>query len=187
MAGWEPAAWSEASMTGDLTTSSTNPPGASAAWSDAALVLALLEEVVALYLVLRAVVARVHGQGPVTGAVRGLLRDLDRFGPQTVPQLARRRAVSRQDRQALVNRLRDQGLVELVENPAHRRSPLVRLTPRGKALVDEMTQREAELLEALGIHRPEADLRAAADVLRAIRERLQGPEARRLLERMREE
>jgi hypothetical protein len=41
----------------------------------------------------------------MTAGKRGVLKGLDRLGPQTVPQMARARPVSRQHIQTLVNRL----------------------------------------------------------------------------------
>src|SRR3982074_3012640 len=48
-----------------------------------------------------------------------------------VPQIARRMGLTRQAVQASVNRLLREGLVEAVENPDHRRSPLIRMTELG--------------------------------------------------------
>src|SRR5579884_1073083 len=98
----------------------------------AASLLALFEEVAALHLRLRAVAHDLHRRPELTAACRGVLQDLMREGARTVPQLARRRSCSRQHVQALVNRLRADGLAELVDNPDHRRSRLVRLTPAGR-------------------------------------------------------
>src|SRR2546423_8021593 len=67
----------------------------------------------------------------IPSASRAALQVLQRCGPQTVPQIARARFSSRQNIQILVNRLQQEGLVELVGNPEHKRSGLVRLTSRG--------------------------------------------------------
>src|SRR6185295_2910219 len=75
------------------------------------------------------------------GGSWGLMRGLAEGGPQTVPQLARARPVARQRIQRLVDELAAAGLVELVDNPHHRRSRLVRLTARGAAKHAEVTKR----------------------------------------------
>ena len=49
----------------------------------------------------------------------------------TVPQIARRMGLTRQSVHASVNRLVHDGLLELVPNVDHRRSPLVRLSTQG--------------------------------------------------------
>jgi DNA-binding MarR family transcriptional regulator len=72
----------------------------------------------------------------VSGAV--VLMLLDRFGTQTMPQLARRRSMSRQRIRSLVQELVQAGLVEREENPEHRRSNLVRLSVAGDAWVERL-------------------------------------------------
>ena len=86
----------------------------------------LIDETVQLYRRLNLVAEQVHNQGEMSGGLRGMLRCLRRDGPQSVPQLARSRDVSRQHIQMLVNRLEEEGYVELVENPAHKRSQIGR-------------------------------------------------------------
>ncbi len=109
-----------------------------------------------------------------------MLLDLDRLGPQTVPQMARARPVSRQHIQTIVNDLIEERHVELVVNPAHKRSHLVRLTRKGKEMVDAMNRREAKILTGMKIGIPEKDLQAAAAVLRAVRELLESEQWKRL-------
>jgi DNA-binding MarR family transcriptional regulator len=137
--------------------------------------LALFDATAALFHRLRATAALVHGQGELTAARRGVLRGLQRLGPQTVPQMARRHPVSRQHIQLLVNALRDEGLVDTAENPAHRRSSLVRLTPKGRAAVEAMLLREARLLAATPLDLRVPDLERATQVLARVRESLESP------------
>jgi DNA-binding MarR family transcriptional regulator len=135
-------------------------------------------ETVALFHRLRAVAEEVHGQGELTAGKRGILKDLARLGPQTVPQMARARPVSRQHIQLLVNMLEADGYVQWVENPAHKRSLLVRLTPEGEALFQTMSQKEAEHLSALEIDIDEKDLETTVSVLRSLRELLTSEQRR---------
>jgi DNA-binding MarR family transcriptional regulator len=134
---------------------------------------ALIEESVSLSRRLQSAVDEVHGGEAPSGGRRALLRDLARLGPQTVPQLARGKKVTRQHVQALVNPLVEAGYVELLANPAHSRSRLVGLTERGRELISEMDRRERELLSALGVAEPGAEMRRAADVLRSVRATLE--------------
>ncbi|MCI0453702.1 MAG: MarR family transcriptional regulator [Candidatus Dadabacteria bacterium] len=136
-------------------------------------------ETVALFHCLRATAEEIHRQGETTSGKRGVLRGLDRFGLQTVPQMARARPVSRQYIQTLVNQLVEQGYVEFIENPAHKRSPLVHLTQRGKDLIKEMNRREEKILEMLKIEIEERDLRLTARVLRKLRACLEDKEWKR--------
>jgi len=53
-------------------------------------------------------------------------------GEFTVPQIARRLGVTRQNVQRVVADLASHGLVVLAQNPDHKTSPLVRLTDSGR-------------------------------------------------------
>lgn len=135
--------------------------------------LEVIEEAVALHLRASALTEEVHGASELTRACRGVLRDLDRLGPRTVPQLARRRPVSRQNIQMQVNRLIGQGMAELLPNPDHARSHLVQLTPAGKEAVQAMWRREAELADRARPACSVEQMREAAATLREVRRALE--------------
>ena len=99
---------------------------------------------------------------------------LQQLGEQTVPQLARARPVSRQFMQTLVNKLLDEGLVDYIENPAHKRSRLVRLTQKGSAAVKIMIQRELKVLDGITLWISAEELQLAEKVLHDIREYFAG-------------
>lgn len=141
----------------------------------------LFTEVVGLFHRLRILAEQLHRPDEMTAGSRSILFELDRSGPRTVPQMARARPVARQHIQGLVDSLRGRGLVELVENPAHRRSHLVRLTGPGRVLVEQMNRREIELLERLEIPLSADDLQTAAEVLRTLRESLARPDVQDLI------
>jgi len=130
----------------------------------------LIEEALAVSRCLRALLDELHGEEAPSGGRRELLKELARLGPRTVPQLARDRAVTRQHIQALVNPLLEDGYVERQDNPAHRRSPLVSLSNRGREYVAAMVRREGEALSALQIAAGRTQSRRAAEVLRSVRE-----------------
>ena len=142
----------------------------------------LLHAAVRLSQRMDAVAGGIHGQGRISACRRGILRDLLRDGPQTAPQLARRRAVSRQHIQATVKPLLRQGLVELVDNPAHRRSKLIRVTEEGRDLIEGMFRRETMLASALGIDVDAEELRRATDVLVKLRELFESERWRQVLQ-----
>jgi DNA-binding MarR family transcriptional regulator len=127
-------------------------------------------ETEALYHQSSAFFEQIHGQGELSMARRNLLVMLLQGNPQTVPQLARARLVSRQYMQRLVNQLAAEGYIEFVENAAHKRSHLVQLTPQGRAHIIAMLQREAKIVAAMVIDMPPEQLRETAQALRAIRE-----------------
>jgi DNA-binding MarR family transcriptional regulator len=106
------------------------------------------------------------------GGLWGLLHSLSTGGPQTVPQLARARPVARQHIQKLADELAADGLVEFVDNPAHRRSKLLRLTAKGATVHDELTERIRALTEELARGLDADELRTTARMLRTLRERL---------------
>ena len=131
--------------------------------------LLLFEETVALYLRLTASAAVIYRRGEMSGPRRTVLVALARSGPQTVAQMARTRAQSRQRLQPLVNALVREGLLDRVENPAHRRSPLVILTPRGRRALRQIVEIEDELRARLRLKSSARRLAAAAAVLRDVR------------------
>lgn len=143
-----------------------------------------MDEAVKLFHRMKAAAELIHGQGDLSAALRGVLRDLQTYGPQTVPQMARSRPVSRQHIQSLVNHLLEAGLVELKSNPAHRRSMLVTLTLGGKWHVASMLEREAKLFRALPVAIPEADLATTARVLKEMRETLAGRKFEETVQRL---
>lgn len=140
---------------------------------DPARLLALFDETARLFHRLRVLARRVHGQGEASAGRRGVLRSLRDGGPQTVPEMARARPVSRQHIQALVDRLRADGLVALHANPAHRRSHRVALAAKGRRLLEAMEARERRLLAGLGLEVSAGALAEAAKTLRAAREALE--------------
>ena len=129
---------------------------------------------------LKLVAEQIHQQGEMSGARRAILRMLDEVGAQTVPQIGRARSVSRQHVQALVNQLTGEGYVEFVENPAHKRSPFVQLTARGKQFVQAMNRREHKLHEKLRIDIPDQEMLAAARTLCVLRAVFESEQWKRL-------
>jgi DNA-binding MarR family transcriptional regulator len=117
-----------------------------------------------------------HAREAVTLGMRAVLEVLLLRGPATVPALARGRGVTRQHIQVLVDALSERGLVVPEPNPAHRRSPLVRLTSTGERAIRRMRRREARFYEKLQLGVSAASLDHAAKTLRAVRTALKGEE-----------
>jgi DNA-binding MarR family transcriptional regulator len=132
---------------------------------------ALIDEVRLLWNALVRRGEALHAREPVTMGMRAVLEFLARNGPTPVPAIARRRGVSRQHVQALVNPLLERGLVEATANPAHRRSPRIRLTAKGERTIERMRRRETALLG--GVRLGAGELRRAAATLRALRRSLE--------------
>ncbi len=111
-------------------------------------------------------------------------------GPMTVPRIAQACGTSRQNVQVLVNSLASEGLVELVSNPAHKKSALVRLTDKGQgtaeSVVDHGRRRIAEMASSFSaeeLAQAREMLRRLADFIRKdagrveIRKPLERPES----------
>lgn len=82
--------------------------------------------------------------------VRAVMEQLNREGERTVPQIAGSQEISRQFVQRMANEAYDAGFVEFVDNPAHRRSRLLRLTAAGRAAIREVVVREHQLMGRVG-------------------------------------
>ena len=92
--------------------------------------------------------------------------------PLTVPQIARRMGLTRQSVQASVNRLLADGLVEADGNPDHRRSPLIRLTGRGRNTYRRLQRRQAGWINELSAGLDVSELATTARVLEELTRRL---------------
>jgi DNA-binding MarR family transcriptional regulator len=85
----------------------------------------------------------------INASQRALLEFLHRQQPQTVPQIARQKSVSRQHIQSVANELLALGLIAAENNPGHKRSRLLRLTGKGRALFEAVRRKEAGVLERM--------------------------------------
>ena len=104
------------------------------------------------------------------GGAFGFMRSLALLGPLTVPQIAQMRPTSRQRMQRLADELADEGLVKFVDNPKHRRSKLVRLTPKGEARYRELSARLLSIASTMAGALGEADIRKATEIVRQLSE-----------------
>ena len=118
---------------------------------------------------------RIRAVGQKTGLITswgggsfGFMRSLALLGPLTVPQIAEMRPTSRQRMQRLADELEADGLVEFIDNPKHRRSKLVRLTPKGEAHYRELNARFLSIASTMGVALSEADIRKTTEVVRQL-------------------
>ncbi|MEN5075229.1 MarR family transcriptional regulator [Isoptericola cucumis] len=128
----------------------------------------------------RRVSRAVERDQPVMGmsvGVRAVLEQLHREGDLTVPAIAAAQELSRQFVQRMVNDARAAELVELVDNPRHRRSSLVRLTADGRAAIAAVVDREHRLLRQVAGGLTAAEVDATLRVLRAMLDGVPGPGA----------
>ncbi len=121
---------------------------------------------------LKAVGDVLHAEHGITTPMRGVMMSLNDHGPQTVPQLAAARPVSRQFIQTLVDALAEKGLVQTQPNPRHKRSSLVDLTDEGCELMVKMRQTESGVIDKTLGQCAHVDLEAAHKVLSGFAEQL---------------
>jgi DNA-binding MarR family transcriptional regulator len=124
------------------------------------------------------------GEGPheglgVTAATRGVLDALVLGGAATVPRIARERGASRQHVQQLVDALLERDLVERHSNPNHKRSLLIALTDKGRALVENMRAEERNAIGRIQAGVSDHAIEEAELVLAAWRTALQRDTERR--------
>ncbi|WP_328471254.1 MarR family winged helix-turn-helix transcriptional regulator [Actinoplanes sp. NBC_00393] len=104
----------------------------------------------------------------LTVGMRAVLEVLAEHGPAPVPAVAERLDLARQGVQRHVNDLIDLGHVVAKENPAHRRSVLITLTPAGAELFDRIREDELKTLAGLAADCTPAEIAAALKVLTAL-------------------
>ena len=128
-------------------------------------------EVAAMFFCMRAAGERL-GLVSKVGGTLGFMRTLALEGPVTVPELARLRPTSRQRMQQLADELVEEGLIEFVDNPNHRKSKLMRLTRKGEARYRAMLKQLYEMGAAISSDVGEGDLRKAVALIRDLRKRI---------------
>ena len=118
---------------------------------------------------------RIRAVGQKTGLITswgggafGFMRSLALLGPLTVPQIAQMRPTSRQRMQRLADELAAEGLVEFIDNPKHRRSKLVRLTPKGDAHYRELDARLLSIASTMGGDVSEPEIRKTIEIVRQL-------------------
>lgn len=109
----------------------------------------------------------------LTAATRGVLDVLVLGGAATVPRIARERGASRQHVQQLVDTLLERGLVERRSNPSHRRSSLIALTDKGRALIENIRAEERNAIQRMQAGVSDHAIEEAAWVLDAWRTALE--------------
>jgi DNA-binding MarR family transcriptional regulator len=135
-------------------------------------VLAAINEVPKAFFRITAVADSIFADLGVTAAERGILRDLFIEGQATAPEIARRKPVTRQSMQPVLDGLVGKELVRTIDNPHHKRSKLYSLTQAGVAQCVELQKRELEAIRELLSDLSDADFAAAAKALKMMNARL---------------
>ena len=115
----------------------------------------------------RAIEGEVRALGWTVGS-RAVMEVLCAQAPLTVPQVAARLSLARQNVQRLVDQLTRLGHLHATPNPAHRRSVLIQPTAAGRRAFQTLHARELVDLADLATACSDQDLHTAARVLEAI-------------------
>ena len=128
--------------------------------------------------------SQIHESDFITIGQRALLEDLLNNGPQTIPRLASKRPVSRQHILGHVNPLKQDGYVEFQDNPIHKRSFLVTLTPKGQKTIEAMIQTEDRVFQELAKSLKIDELNKTIEVLKVFKGQLEKDELQKILNKV---
>jgi DNA-binding MarR family transcriptional regulator len=131
-------------------------------------VLSVINEIPRAFFRLSAIAEELFVDMGLGAPERGALRDLFVEGESAAPDLARRKAVTRQAVQATLDGLVAKGLVRTEINPRHKRSKHYVLTQAGIEACVEIQRREMEKIASLVQGTGEADFAKAASALAAL-------------------
>jgi len=128
----------------------------------------LIREILFSYFRLNATGERLFARLGQTPGKISLMRSLIELGSQSVAQIARARPVARQAVQRMADELVEEGLLEFIENPTHRRAKLARLTLKGKQLMDEAMAAELKWAGRLARFFGEQEVEIAREVIQRL-------------------
>ena len=94
-------------------------------------------------------------------------------GPIPVAHVGRIMGLTRQSVQQTADSLAEDGLIEYIENPHHRRAKLMVMTPKGRKALDYVVERHAEWANQIGEKHSLEGLQTAVTVLQQVRENLE--------------
>lgn len=104
----------------------------------------------------------------ISAADRAVMEFLHPEQRLSVPQIAAKYSVSRQHVQVTVNRLIEIDLLHVIDNPRHKRSPLIALSDRGRDLFIKIQRRDDELLQHLFADVPAANVQTTRATLQTL-------------------
>lgn len=101
----------------------------------------------------------------ISAADRAVMEFIYPDNELSVPEIARRYRVSRQHVQVTVNSLIKKGLAMAVDNPGHKRSPLIALTDAGRSLFETVLERDREAIDRMFATVPQEERRQTRETL----------------------
>lgn len=133
----------------------------------------LIVEVFRLNGLLLATADRLVSKFGLTGARWQVLGAIAQVGvPETTARLARNMGLTRQSVQRVVNEMVAEGMLTLEENPHHKRSKLVVMTPKGEKAFQQAIELQGPWVKALSKGISKKRLKEAKDVLTILGSRL---------------
>jgi DNA-binding MarR family transcriptional regulator len=142
----------------------------------------LILETRKLFHVLAQASSELNRESGISVSMRAVMESLYPDAELTVPEIARQKKVTRQHIQQIVNELSKAGLAESFDNPAHKRSLLIKLTPGGVAQFGSILKREQQLFKALSDEFDDQQLAQTADGLQSVRDYFSSEACQALLE-----
>ncbi|MEN9220879.1 MAG: helix-turn-helix domain-containing protein [Thermostichus sp. BF3_bins_97] len=93
--------------------------------------------------------------------------------PTSVAYVARIMGLTRQSVQKTADALANEGFIVYTENPHHRRSKLMNITPKGRKALDYIQQRQRDWASQIGERQNLENLKIAVALLQQVRETLE--------------
>ncbi len=104
----------------------------------------------------------------INASERNLLEYLSNSSSHTISQIAQQIGVSRQHVQIVVQQLLNKSLVALHDNPAHKRSMFVGLTSSGERVINQMIEKEQQVIDKLSERFLDEDVELTTRTLHAL-------------------
>jgi len=133
---------------------------------------AVFREIRACFNQMKSLAEQLHQDLGVNPSMRAVMEALSTRSPQTVPDIAKNKGVSRQHIQTIMNSLQAEGFVDTFDNPAHKRSPLFNLTSKGRTVFAKIKEREKEPLQRLAAVMSSESLKHAQEALSQLNQHL---------------
>jgi DNA-binding MarR family transcriptional regulator len=128
----------------------------------------LIRQVRPLYRTLYRAVDRALAGSNITVGERAVLERLHDQGPQTVPAIARFLDLGRQPVQRVVDKLLSEQLVQRAENPSNRKSYLIQLSVGGSDLIHRVLGKEFQEIKRVSELLEQEDLEACLLVIQKV-------------------
>jgi DNA-binding MarR family transcriptional regulator len=134
--------------------------------------LFLIREIRTCFNQMKTLAENLHHNLGINASERAVLETLMQSSPQTVPEIAKGKGVSRQHIQNIMNGLVDSGLSIEVDNPKHRKSSLFLITEKGRTMFSAMQNREEAPIKRIAASLSSDELLAAQLTLHQLNNKL---------------